>query len=343
MGGVIALCLTACSDDVYNDIETTEDESMYGTNSFNDGDPGFAFGDPGGSGPIWAGANYASPWDFLFRNEDSKQPAYIMVNGDNENYSPYTIEIFAYVGLAYYDGVNNGSYDDPFTGNSFPINNGNYPNLWDGTREVGNLVRIPVPFVLNPGDSSIRLEAEIDHLPVSNSTTTGIPSPPNYVAYPDVFDFASSITADEEDILKQYGKVFFYEVNVWDAGTFVGNYLMHPNIETLQPGANLPSIHGGLWHEVTDVVGQPLSGVAPDGNNYPLYFYWNQSHNTGTEFQYNNLQNSTPLCDSREVVFQITSKNMHSHAMPNGRFLNMYILQNSKYLWLNSMVVVGIQ
>lgn len=339
MGGVVAL--TACSDEVYTDVETTE-EDMYSTNSFNDDKPGFAFGDSDGSGNIWAGENYASPWDFNLRTLPGKQPAYVMVNGNEENYSPYTLEIFAHVGLAYFDGLNDGSYDDPFTGNSSPIGNGGFPNLWDGTKEVGNLVRIPVPFDLSPGDSSIRLEAMFDHLPVFNSTTTNIPSDPNYVAYPDVFNFANSVNAQEEELLKEYGKVFFYEVNVWEIGNFIGTYLMHPYIETVQPNANIPTQMGGLWHEVTDLGSQPLTGLAPDGNDYPLYFYWNQSWGNGTVYDYQQGIIGGELCDSREVVFQIPP-DMHSYTLPNGQHLNMYILQNSRYLWLNSMVVVGIE
>ena len=71
---------------MYTDVETTEPESMYSTNSFNDKDPGFGFGDTDGNGNIWAGLNYASPWDFLFRQQVGKQPAYIMVNGNDENF-----------------------------------------------------------------------------------------------------------------------------------------------------------------------------------------------------------------------------------------------------------------
>ena len=327
---------------MYTDVETTE-ESMYSTNSFNDEDPGFGFGDSNGSGNIWPGFNYASPWDFLFRQQDGKQPAYVMVNGNSENFSPYTIEIFAYVGLAYFDGDNNGVYDDQFTGNSFPINNGNYPNLWDGQKEVGNLIRVAVPHVLNPGDPSLRLEAERDHLPIVDSA--GNISMPAYSAYDDVFDFSGVITLFEEDLLKQYGKVFFYEVNVWQGGTFIGDYMMHPFIETVQ-AAQVGWGSGQHWHPVMDAA-QAIhyDGHVPNVGDYPLYFYWNQGHNTGTVFDPQNLQNPfgpQSICDSREVVFQMPP-NMHSYALPNGQYLNMYILQNSKYLWLNSMVVVGVE
>src|SRR5690606_1413215 len=122
----------------------------------------------------------------------------------------------------------------------------------------------------------------------------------------------------------------------------MGTYLMHPYIETVQQNANIPTQSGGLWHEVTDLGNQHLTGLAPDGNNYPLYFYWNQSWGNGTVYDYQQGIIGNELCDSREVVFQMPP-NMHSYTLPNGQHLNMYILQNSRYLWLNSMVVVGIE
>jgi len=333
--------LTACSEESFNDLENIEEESMYSTNSFNDDQPGFAFGDEDGTGTIWAGDNYASPWDLLIRSEEYKQPVYIIGNGNAENYSPYTIEVFAHVGLAYFDGVTDGVFNDPFTPNIFQLNNGLYPNLWDGVNEVGHLVRVPVSFGLNPGDPSIRLEAREDHLPIDYNN--GSRSDPAFPPYNEVFDFAGTVTPDELDLLRQYGKVFFYEVTVSEAGTVIGDYLMHPNIETVQPGANIPTSLGGQWHEVPDFNSAPATGVAPNGNSYPLYFYWNQNHNAGTLFDIPSAGSiGTTLCDSREVVFQIT-QNMHSYRLPNGQDLKMYILQNSKYLWLNSALVVAVE
>src|SRR5690606_41490734 len=94
MGGVIAL--TACSDEVYTDVETTE-ESMYSTNSFHDDNSGGYYDD----GTKIPGYEYFSPWDIWYnRGYPGQQPVYLFWNGNVDGggeadlaYSPYELHI----------------------------------------------------------------------------------------------------------------------------------------------------------------------------------------------------------------------------------------------------------
>lgn len=108
LGGVVTL--VACtSDSVLDEIDQQNNE-MIAPPTFNNDQPGLANG--GASGLIWAGDNYASPWDFWYRGEVRKQPAYLIHNGDAENSSPYNLVVTALVGLAYFDGINDGTFND---------------------------------------------------------------------------------------------------------------------------------------------------------------------------------------------------------------------------------------
>ncbi len=157
--------LMACSEDAFQDAEQNGKPSFENqANSFNDNDNGTKNSD----GTKQEGANYASPWDIWYR-VPGKQPAYIVRNGTDENTSPYKLEIWSYAGLAYFDGVNDGTYNDPMTNTQFPINNGNYPKLFANNQEVGNLVRTASPFTLNPQEG-YRLEGNTNHLPMTGGS-----------------------------------------------------------------------------------------------------------------------------------------------------------------------------
>ncbi|HUH25977.1 MAG TPA: hypothetical protein VLY87_05085, partial [Flavobacterium sp.] len=103
--------LIACSDEAF----VAADEQGNDMSS----PPTFNPQNPGGNSPLTPGANYLSPWDIWFRNEPllpggttPLTPAYTFTNGSSSHSSPYTVYAYAYVGLAYFDGDNDGDYHD---------------------------------------------------------------------------------------------------------------------------------------------------------------------------------------------------------------------------------------
>ena len=54
------------------------------------------------------------------------------------NYGVY-VRITPYIGLAYFDGADDGTYNTP-TG-AFNLTSGAYPNLYTGSSEYGNYVQ----------------------------------------------------------------------------------------------------------------------------------------------------------------------------------------------------------
>jgi len=336
--------LTACSEDVYEDAEMQNEEagSQYQTNSFNNQNSGqYAGYGPGGIG-FW-GINYISPWDVWFRGEtvnghSNLQPSYFFANGNMEDVTPYDIEVFAYAGLAYFDGDNNGVYEDPKllqnTGNGFvaQIDNGNYPNLYANNQEVGNLVKTPVqidvPAYPNP-NHSFRYEDRLDHFP--------LPSPqgqPKYV--PNAFDFAGTLTQDELDLLQDYGKIFFYEVNVYDkvTGAFIMSTMMHPYIGTLPTGSNPDP----GWVPVTDQIGNQLQGNVPTLGGFDLYYFY--SNIGGTQWNIANPFNSN-LCDSREVVFDVPMPLHEVQIDPNFK-ITLGFSATGQTGWVNSALYLNV-
>jgi len=234
VGGVIALTLTACTTDSVFDEQNADEELPMGTNSFDPGDSGQYYDD----GTKTPGAPYFSPWDIWFNrgaNFVGKQPAYIFWNGnasgteEEHAYSPYTLEVIPYVGLAYYDGDNDGFYNDPSPGGSASYNftTGNYPTLYDNNtpngfpQEIGALVKMQ-PFIINPMDG-FRYEDNQDHLPLGTNRKP-------YTS--DNFHFSGGVNQAEMDLLREYGKVFFYEVNIYENGNLIDHAVLYPEVET---------------------------------------------------------------------------------------------------------------
>lgn len=348
-GGLIAL--TSCSDNIYQEIDEQNNE-MNAPPTFNNDSIGFAHGGSGGSGLIWMGGNYASPWDIWFRYEHEFQPNYIISNGNMEHVTNYNIEVYAYIGLAYFDGVDDGSYDDPALNPSGPpvpvvdLTNGNYPNLYPQTvlnpspPEVGNLVKtvIPIHSDAYPAPThGLRLEDIEHHILFPGSPTDRYP----WLSQGWAFDFAGTITPQEQALLREYGKVFFYEVHVYDKFTnaLVHTAIMHPKIETLPSGSNYPD-----WKEVKDLGGNHILGTIPVlGSPAGLYFY-NAGLPNGTVWDMNNLLTpGTNRCDSREVVFDV--QHLYESPIPGGggAKLVLDIAQNSQYLWRNASLHLSVQ
>jgi len=346
-GGLIVL--TSCNDNIYQEID-----EMNAPPTFNNEQSGHAHGDAGGSGLIWVGDNYASPWDIWFRENDygpigNLQPSYMMSNGDMESItSYYNLEVFAYIGLAYFDGDDNGIFHDvahldPITGLPIEIadmvNNPTlFPNLYPpgNQHEVGNLVKTVVPIHSNAYPDPLhgfRIEDRDKHLLMPGGNNKFLPMYPNWWQ---VFDFAGTILPDEVELLRTYGKVFFYEVNVYDKNTgapVLLGQIMHPEIETLTVNYNPewnPIMSGGVQ----------VQGDAPTLGPRDLYYYYAGLPN-GT--QWDPMYDNNDLCDSREVVFYIP-ENLHTIPIPGGlNTLRLYIAQSSMHLWLNSALALRVE
>lgn len=341
MGGGILISLTACSENAFDDAnQLTEENSMYTTNSFNDADSGNTHGNPGGSGPISRGIDYYSPWDMWWRVNPygDLQPVYIMNNsfpGSEKEFqtSNYKIEVYAYVGLAYFDDINNGTYNDHKTGLTFNLANGNYPTLYANGNEVGNLVKTSVPFKLNPGDG-IRVEDRTQHLlyPTNLGGIERYPGASNGQNF--IFN---NLTTQEEDLLATYGKVFFYEVIVHDASTggLVAHDYMHIKTTTLPSfpqGPNDPPFNPD-WNPVNDLTGNQIQGIAPGGiGTIPLYYLY-KGIPGGTIWNY--LIKYTNQCDSREVVFDLPLV-MNTLPLQGTDYLELDIVGSTDYGWLNA-------
>lgn len=118
LSGVITL--TACSEDVFQEIDDSNDfEPQYTTNTYT----GAVYDD-----------NYKSPW-----NIDSLRSVHYSFDSNVVNWENIYVRVTPYIGLAYYDGDDDGIYNTP-TG-SFNLAAGNYPNLFALNKEYGNYVQ----------------------------------------------------------------------------------------------------------------------------------------------------------------------------------------------------------
>ena len=338
--------LVACSEDIYQDAEMQNEEtgSQYQTNSFNNDHSGHTTGGTF-SDTLSNGRNYVSPWDIWYKTNQygDLQPNYIISNGNVENLCNFHLRVYAHVGLAYFDGTNDGtlSYDTnqpPFTPDApggpivdMATSPALYPNLWDGVQEVGHLVRTSVPFNV-PANTSIRIEDANKHLYYTSGTQKhpGTPTEP--------FVFPASVTGQEQTLLAEFGKVFFYEVFVTDSttGAAVAHAFLHPEIKTLPSGAG---IFNPEWQAVLDLAGTTqMTGNAPGMGPVPLHFYRSASV-TGTVWSYTNPTDD--LCDSREVVFDLPTP-MNTVGLPSGKTLHLGVLESSLYGWLNSSLYLAV-
>jgi len=219
LGGVIFL--TACSEDVIQNADKLNDV-VPGTNPKTTGD---------GSGnikPYTIAGNYNSPWDI-----------------NNLNYVQYYfncylswdniyVRVTPYIGLAYYDGGNDGVYN-PVPGVTYNLTAGGYPNLHTPDNiEYGNYIAAN-PIVLEVNNDSAHELAIFsdwvtqglnDHCPVMPSVyqypfnwqpvyfdlVNNQKVQPVSVGDPDITPAPPQATAQEVQLLKDYGKVMYYKV-----------------------------------------------------------------------------------------------------------------------------------
>lgn len=347
MGGVIGLTLTACTtDSMVDDLDqqNAETGSQYQTNSFDNSNPGGWIG--GGFSQL--ATNYFSPWD-LGWNRGPKyrdlQPSYVISNGDDdENFSPYRLEVHAWIGLAYFDGDNDGVFTDHFTTNTFALS-GNYPTLFANGEEVGNLVKATIMHPFEPQEGA-RIEDRIDHLPMPAGTLPRYPntSPPwAFGDWKDGFTPTVNLQQPEKDLLRDYGKVFFYEVDVFEAATnaFVGTYILHPEIQTLPDGP------GKNWYEVPNATGTAqLQGNLPFGS-FNLHYYTNNPTNSSPiqATMYGNTLGDPVSCNSYELVFDTAGIIGHQQTITGSapKTLIMDFMQDSGTFWQRSALALRVE
>lgn len=169
-------------------------------------------------------------------------------------------------------------------------------------KEVGNLIKTDV-ITVQPNES-IRLEYTTLHL------LTNLPSAQD--KYPlssggQFFGF-SGITPQEEELLSIYGKVFFYEVAVYDASISsvpIAHEFMQLNPQSYPSGtAPNKTIY---WEEVRDRLTNPIYGDAPGGLGSFSLYHLNSFLTTGIPGgAWNPALTGTPyICDSRVYVFKV--------------------------------------
>ncbi|WKW45954.1 hypothetical protein P3875_09205 [Myroides sp. JBRI-B21084] len=280
--------------------------------------------------------NYFSPWDIWYnRGADfiGLQPSYVITNGDVDgNFSPYVLKVHAWVGLAYFDGKNDGIFEDHHTQNTFAINNGGYPNLFANGEEVGNLVKTTISTLFQPQEGA-RIEDMEDHLPMPGGTDPrylNTPPPYNWAAWANGFDDGGILQPMELLLLRDYGKVFFYEVDVFEAATnaFVGTYILHPEIQTLPQGTNKK------WHPVPNVLGTAQAQGSLSFGSFNLHYYTDTSFNPTV---YDNTSGGSGKCNSFELVFDaagIKHEQTITGSVP--KKLSMEIWQDVPTFWQRS-------
>ncbi|SFN19932.1 hypothetical protein SAMN05421741_10274 [Paenimyroides ummariense] len=332
------------------DQQNEEAGSQYQTNSFNDnGSGGFI-----GGGLSNLAINYYSPWDIWWNRGPEyydMQPSYVISNGiDEESSSPYTIRVHAWIGLAYFDGDNDGLFYDisptrfgnpPLLVADMTANPFAYQNLYVNNEEVGNLVRTTTSLDFLPQEGA-RIEDLRDHLPMPNGTApryASTPPPYNWAAWAGGFDCTGTLTPQEELLLRDYGKVFFYEVDVFEGAAFVGTYYLHPDIQTLYDGSV------SKWEKVPDASGTThLQGNFPPIGNFPLYYYTDTANpTTATKYDPNN-GGSGDFCNSYEVVFD--ARNLYKHTITGGsvpKTITMDFLQSNTTFWWHSALTLTVQ
>lgn len=282
--------LAACSEDVYQEIDeqNKESESQYSTNSFNDDDSGYY--DPGAANTDdHPGISYVSPWD-VWARKDYNIP-YTFRNGA-EN-SIYELEFTAYIGLAYYDDIDDGIYRDPEQGYAVVTNlaNGNYPNLYQNNQEIGNLIAA-LPLKLDGttlAESEMSIGENGNHCPVTGNNLM------NWNPNQKYFDIASNgATSQEVQLLAEYGKVFFYKVTATNRNT--GEFLDFGFVQLENKTLNSGSIP---WWVSTNVNAFSPVTAAP----VPLHYYYNTTGGAGTQWAGPMSPPNSNKCDSREIEF----------------------------------------
>jgi|SRR5690554_813099 len=176
------LTLIACNEDMIPEtVDMKQDERLDMISPLTNSAPGFA-----------------SPY------EDTMYGDSIVYTGINN--SPFFVEVIPYIGLAYYDGDDDGIYNTVSTSFNLATTTspgGGYPNLYAGSREYLNLLQGPTLTIV-PG--APHFYSGDNHCPVKNGQT---------------FDLTGIGTQDEIDLLADAGKIYYFDVIVRRSGGLI--------------------------------------------------------------------------------------------------------------------------
>src|SRR5690606_10470722 len=321
--------LVACSEDVYDEIdlqnEETANEANNGgmqTNSYHGPDHGYY------NGGIIPGGGYVSPWDVWYRNNPNP-PVYMIGKASGS----LEMTVTAHVGLAYFDSSDDGFYNDPFLpliGSPSLVADfwsGNYPNLFAGNQEIGNLIKAkPIIIGAGMGPENELPISSTDHLPVIQANVSPITNPNKLF-----FDISATATPQEIQLLADYGQVFYYEVVVTDGAG--GNF------KCIVEAAN-PTLEGtpmeAYWEPTYLQANVPGSASPKD-----IHYYFTNIGGTQWTSPPGGAPSGPPssqvgyACDSREVVIRSTYKNKYPTALTPTSTVHLGIYQGS-WLWQTS-------
>ena len=257
MGGVVIL--TACGTDAFEDSYPANDSAT--TSNENGGMTTFS-NVPGLSG------NYLSPWDITFNTDpvlnfgNAAPIFYKFENKTGDWGSPHllTLRVTPYVGLAYFDGTDDGDY--------YGYNITVVPNLFANGSEIGNFIAaqsFDIDGTGIPAGGTVQLDirSSTDHCPVVQNTLAV--QNPNSI----YFDVSGTVapTTFEENLLKDYGKVFYYKIEVFDPANMLvfESYMMPDN----------NYVPDNLYWNLTGV-----DHITPTGNMVPMVYNFDRSNNS---------------------------------------------------------------
>ena len=253
--------------------------------------------------------------------------------------SPFELRLIPMIGLAYYDGQNDGRYHDSYEASFNPpaliadFNNGNYPNLYANGNEIGEL--IPAKTIILDGSQSENCEVAIrqEHCPVNPIAPLTYPQ---YNPKGRFFDISHIATPQEQSLLAEYGKVFFYRYMVIrkSDGLTVGDGILQVHNETIKDPVAYP-----YWVD-TGIHDATLPTGATTGK---LRYYYNTTTAQWpfTEWNPNQGPNAQWVwCDSREVDYEPV---YHSEEnLIGGGTITLYMGMGAS-LWETSGHVISLQ
>lgn len=296
--------LAACSEDVYQDIDKHNEILEQSSN---------APGNSGGIKPFTSAGTYESPWHFSTPEEVNH-----FFHSPLPHRNGITVRVTPYIGLAYWDGGDDGTYNTP--SGSYNLAGGGYPNLYNGGNEYGNYIQAN-PIVLNMwGASPQTVELGIiwgGHCPIFTAWTytynwhsiffdvmnNHVVQPSAHVA-PLTPPLPAAATFQEALLLNDYGKVMYYKVefgfatnpNLFTQSVYV-LALEVDNVNTTDwDDLSITDTFGGdLYYSTTgsrEIVvdpnsllgviersGQPIAGIPPYGS--PTITTWYTGPGTG--------------------------------------------------------------
>jgi hypothetical protein len=229
---------------------------------------------------------YKSPW-----NIDSLRRVIYMFDSNFVNNNDVYVRVTPYIGLAYYDGANDGIYNTP-TG-TYNLNSGAYPNLTANGEEYGNYIQANPIVLASPSINqkimgrnwythelmiqSTELHCPLGSVPIGynynlyainfNVRHNQVIQPTAHLGGATITPAPPIATTAEEFLLGRYGKVFYYKIEYGIRPDLYYNEAFY----TLALEADITT-HTTLWHSLPKVG----SGILKDTPfNSDLYYYNN--------------------------------------------------------------------